>query len=107
MGQIKRTVGKKGNCFATIYQPINSELYPPGREAAGSNTIYTFSCSLENGPSEQAKTLKDHWRAVRQLLTTPSLPGSVSNTPLVIPAHLIPVPHNDVLNSDITFKEIS
>lgn len=58
MGRMKRTTGKEGDRFATIYQPINSELYPLGREAARSDTIYALSCSLEKGQSVQKKSLK-------------------------------------------------
>lgn len=77
-----------------------------GREAAGSNTIYTFSCSLENRPSEQAKTLKDHWKAVRHLLTPLLSTGFLTSTPVVISAHLITVAHKSILNSNIPFEEI-
>lgn len=58
MGQMKRTMGKEGNHFATIYWPINSKLQPLGRETAGSDTIYALSCSSEKEQSVQKKSLK-------------------------------------------------
>lgn len=58
MGQIKRTTGKEGNHSATIYQPINSQLYPLGREAARTDTIYALSCSLEKGQPIPKRSLE-------------------------------------------------